>query len=50
MNAISHHVRTPDELAHQGVCGIDNSTAEELARLAIGRSAHGAAEGHDRAR
>jgi hypothetical protein len=26
MNAISHHVRTPDELAHQGVCGIDNST------------------------
>jgi PAS domain S-box-containing protein len=33
MTAISQHVRTPDALTPQGISGIDNSTAEELARL-----------------
>jgi PAS domain S-box-containing protein len=32
MTAISQHVRMPDELTPQGISGIDNSTAEELAR------------------
>jgi PAS domain S-box-containing protein len=33
MNAIIQHVRTPDELAHQGIRGIDNFTAEGLELL-----------------
>jgi C4-dicarboxylate-specific signal transduction histidine kinase len=33
MNSIIEHVWTPDEPAHQGIRGIDNSTAEVLERL-----------------